>query len=65
MLQNREASLCNQFLLELSSSQYENMQRCYKHIEDAHVTFGEEKIMFDKISAFANLKFQTLAFSMG
>ena len=36
-LQHRGASLCNQFLPEFSSNQFETLHRCY--IEDMHVTF--------------------------
>ena len=46
------ASLCNQLLPEFSSSQFETFHRCYKHIEDVHVTFNKKKIIFDKITAF-------------
>ena len=38
-LQYWVASLCNQLLPEFSSNQFETLQRCYKHIEDVHVTF--------------------------
>ena len=37
---------------------------CYKHIGDVHVTLLAQ-IIFDKISAFASLKFQTLVFGIG
>ena len=39
MLQYGVASLCNQLLSEFSNFQFETLQRCYKHIEDVHVTF--------------------------
>ena len=43
MLRFKVASLCNQ-LLEFSSKQYENMQRCYKHhIEDYACDILEKK----------------------
>ena len=37
-LQCGVASLCNQLLPEVSSNQFETLHRCYKHIEDMHVT---------------------------
>ena len=37
-LQYRVSSLCNQLLPGFSSNQFETLQRCYKHIEDVHVT---------------------------
>ena len=40
MLQYWVASLCNQHLLEFSSNHFETLHRCYKHIEDKHVTFS-------------------------
>ena len=51
-LQYGVASLCNQLLPEFSSNQFETLHRCYKHIEDVHVTFAGKKIIFDKIMAF-------------
>ena len=51
-LQYRVASLCYQLLPEFSSNQFETVHRCYKHIEDVHVTFCRRKIIFDKITAF-------------
>ena len=39
-LQYGVASLCNQLLPEFSSNQFETLHRCYKHIEDVHVTFS-------------------------
>ena len=39
-LQYLVASLCNQLLPEFSSNQFETLHRCYKHIEDVHVTFS-------------------------
>ena len=38
-LQQRVASLCNQFLPGFSSNQFETSHRCYMHIELVHVTF--------------------------
>ena len=43
---------CNQLLPEFSSNQFETLHRCYKHIEDVHVTFRRQKNNFDKITAF-------------
>ena len=39
-LQYGVASWCNQLLPEFSSYQFETLHRCYKHIEDVHVTFS-------------------------
>ena len=50
-LQYWVASLCNQLLPEFSSNQFESFHRCYKHIEDVHVTF-RKNIIFNKITAF-------------
>ena len=41
-LQYWVASLCNHLLPEFSSNQFETMHRCYKHIEDVHVTFCKQ-----------------------
>ena len=46
------ASLCNQLLPEFSSNQFETLHRCYKHIEDVHVTLNRQENNFDKITAF-------------
>ena len=52
-LQYGVASLYNQLLPEFSSNQFETFHRCYKHIEDVHVTFcWQENNFFDKITAF-------------
>ena len=51
-LQYWVASLCNQLLTEFSSNQFETFHRCYKHIEDVHVTFSRQENDFDKIMAF-------------
>ena len=40
------ASLCNQLLPEFSSNQFETFHRCYKHIEDVHVTFSRQENNF-------------------
>ena len=45
-LQYWVASLCNQLLPEFSSNQFETMHRCYKHIEDVHVTFSRQENHF-------------------
>ena len=45
-LQYWVASLCNQLLPEFSSNQFETLHRCYKHIEDVHVTFSRQEIFF-------------------
>ena len=42
------ASLCNQFLPEFSSNQFETLHRCYKHIEDVHVTFSRQENHFQQ-----------------
>ena len=42
-LQYGVASLCNQLLSEFSSNQFETFHRCYKHIEDVHVTFSKHE----------------------
>ena len=39
-------SLCNQLLPEFSSKQFETFHRCYKHIEDVHVTFNRQENNF-------------------
>ena len=51
-LQYWVASLCNQLLPEISSNQFETLHRCFKHIEDVHVSFSRQEIFFDKITAF-------------
>ena len=45
-LQYWVASLCNQLLPEFSSNQFETLHRCYKHIEDVHVTFSRQENHF-------------------
>ena len=45
-LQYCVASLCNQLLSEFSSNQFETLDRCYKHIEDVHVTFSRQENHF-------------------
>ena len=45
-LQYGVASLCNQFLPEFSSNQIETLHRCYKHIEDVHVTLSRQENNF-------------------
>ena len=40
------ASLCNQLLPEFSSNRFETFHRCYKHIEDVHVTFSWQENNF-------------------
>ena len=45
-LQYWVASLCNQLLPEFSSNQFETLHRCYKHIEDVHVTFNRQENNF-------------------
>ena len=45
-LQYWAASLCNQLLPEFSSNQIETLHRCYKHIEDVHVTFSRQESNF-------------------
>ena len=45
-LQYRVASLCNQLLPEFSSNQFETVHRCYKHIEDVHVTSSRQENYF-------------------
>ena len=42
-LQYGVASLCNQLLPEFSSNEFETFHRCYKHIEDVHVTFSRQE----------------------
>ena len=37
-LQYGVASLCNILLPEFSSNHFETLHRCYKHIENVHVT---------------------------
>ena len=45
-LQYWVASLCNQLLPEFSGNQFETLHRCYKHIEDVHVTFSRQESNF-------------------
>ena len=45
-LQYGVASLCNQLLPEFSSNQFETLHRCYKHIEDVHMTFSRQENNF-------------------
>ena len=45
-LQHRVASLCNPLLPGFSSNQFETLHRCYKHIEDVHVTFSKQENNF-------------------
>ena len=45
-LQHKVASLCNQLLPWFSSNQFETLHRCYKHIEDVHVTFSRQETKF-------------------
>ena len=43
---NGVASLCNQLLTEFSNNQFETFHRCYKHIEDVHMTFNRQENHF-------------------
>ena len=45
-LQYGVASLCNQLLPEFSSNPFETLRRCYKHIEDVHVTLSRQENNF-------------------
>ena len=45
-LQYWVASLCNQLLQEFSSNQLETLHKCYKHIENVHMTFHRRKNNF-------------------
>ena len=45
-LQYWVASLCNQLLSEFSSNQFEIFHRCYKRIEDVHVTYSRQENNF-------------------
>ena len=45
-LQYGIASLCNQLLSEFSSNLFETLHRCFKHIEDVHVTFSTQENHF-------------------
>ena len=45
-LQYGVASLCNQFLPEFSSNQFEILQRYHKHTEDVHVTLSRKENNF-------------------
>ena len=40
------ASLCNQLLHKFSSNQFETLHRCYKLIEDVHVTLSRQEYNF-------------------
>ena len=46
MLQYGVASLHNQLLPEFSSNQFETLHRCYKHIENVHVTSSRQENHF-------------------
>ena len=52
MFQYGVASLCNQLLSEFSGNPFETLHRCYKLIEDVHVTFCRRKTNFNKITTF-------------
>ena len=39
IMTNRIESFCNQLLPDFSSNQCETSHKCYRHIEDVHVTF--------------------------
>ena len=45
-LQYWVASLYNQLLPQYSSNQFETLHRCYKRIEDVHVTFSRQENHF-------------------
>ena len=45
-LQYWVASLCNQLIPEFSIDQFETFHRCYKHIEDVHMTFSRQENNF-------------------
>ena len=47
-LQYGAARLCKQLLPEFSSNQFETLHRCYKHIENVHVTFSRQENNFWK-----------------
>ena len=65
MLQYGVANLCNQLLSEFSGNQFETLYRCYKHIEDVHVTFCRRKTNFNKITTFLTQTVLRLGFSKG
>ena len=50
----RVASLCMQLLPEFLSNQFETLRRCYKHIENMHMTFCRQKKTEDKIQLFSS-----------
>ena len=64
-LQYGVASLFNQLHPEFSSNQFETFHRCYKHIEDEHVTLAGKKIIFDEITAFWTKTIFRLGFNIG
>ena len=45
--------LCNQLLLQFSMDHFETMHTCCGYIEDVHVNFADEKIIFVKIMGFS------------
>ena len=45
-LQYWVASLCNQLLPDFLSNRFETLHRCYKHIENVHVTFSRQENNF-------------------
>ena len=47
-LQYWVASLCNQLLPEFSSNQFETFHRCYKYIDNVHVTFRRQENNFQQ-----------------
>ena len=42
----------NQLFLESLVYPFKTMQVCYSHFENMHVEFNDEKIFFDKFTAF-------------
>ena len=45
-LQYWVANLCNELLSEFSSNHFETLHKCYKYIEDVHVTFSRQENYF-------------------
>ena len=56
-LQYCAAKLCNQFLPEFSSNQFETLHSYYKHIEAVHVTFSRQEIILTKLRHFGLRRF--------
>ena len=48
--------MCNQLVLQFSMDHFETLHSWCGYIEDVHVNFCRQKIIFDKIRAFSNFE---------